>query len=1400
MAIRYKFFVVLTFLLPLAGAAQPTLNFKRVEVRYPEITLAFKVTCAGAFKRDMQSQHFEVRENGILVKDARLLCPPDDSCCVSTTMVLDRTGSMLDRPVPKLARLKTAAKTFVDLMQTPCDEASLVSFNTEVTVDVPMTTDKWSLKNAIDGFAASGSTALWDAAYEGITQLASSARNRCRAVVLFTDGGENSSKKHTFSDVITHALTEHIRVFTIGYGIIQGSGAETSLQQLAENTGGDYYYSPVDGDLNAIFRSIRTQITESYRECVLSYESTCPDGMMRTVELTLKNYCGGTVTQTRTYQAPLDRSKFSNIQVHLGRASVMGTREVEIPLMLDTPVEGVFSSCDFTIQYNRSIATLVGVSTVGTLLEGVPTSIADVGSGHTIYLRDKKQISGTGPLLFLRFRAGDVAYLGDTYVHISNWNMYAYCLIPRTSDGLLTVTPREPLLACSVDIPERIVWDDDRKEYVPNPVTATVRVANSGTREARNVKARISISSAKAQLSSPTVPIQSVQTGIVNAGAEGAASWDLRVEKLEKEDSIRLCFTVTSDNHEQIECCRTLYVNPAQASSIACALHAPDTVYFREQFYEPEEFDVTLTATNSGTGQTKQVVGQLLQDTRFTIQSDARLVLADVLPPLQQASGTYRVRMHPRETDGYDTLRAHVQGNDTDPVWCEKPVWVQRLRWPVFTLACTTPDNELEFSELAGDYTPNPFPVSTAAVNVGETYAEECQILFVGPPRFTPVGTNLRPAGTMKVGDRRIEQWMIRALPRSVAGWDTLVFQVLGKGGLGRKIALAECRLPIYVPEMRAPAYELHCDAPDSLRYESNTYTPDPFLFTMSITNTGTASGRGLRITPVLPGSVQLAAGETAERFIAELRPNESVDLSWRITPLRRNDDTHARLCARILDEAGISGDCCSDVFIPRVAPPSLSASCMTIDTVFIDETTGEYAGNPFLFVLTVRNSGTGLAENVRATLAALAPSMSVEGDAEIILGDIAAGAQARAEWYVRALRRVTPGNAPLRASVSAANHVPLACERTVFVPITKSPVLTVDCASEPEDSLLFNWNIGDYDPKFFSVSARVTNIGAIRANNVVVTIIVPPGTMLAAGETSQKSANPSVLEPGQSGLARWVLQPVRQNADATRGFHFIARASNASDASCSDTMFVQGAPRRLAILMPRDQVLRYGEKRQIPVYVDRTVGIGLSSYRFELEYDPAVLSILQITSIGTLTGRGWVGPVMYKVSDNRVRISDYSTAMALHAEAGLLLSLQVEGVYRGNGGPGGFAQSVLDVDTATLVMNSGEIEATATDGSVIVTDDCLEPLKATDGFTLEQNAPNPFTHMTTISYSLARGMDVRLAVYDRMGRELAVLAQGPSSAGTHTVQYDAAGLEPGLYFCRMETANRIEIRKMIRR
>ena len=81
--------------------------------------------------------------------------------------------------------------------------------------------------------------------------------------------------------------------------------------------------------------------------------------------------------------------------------------------------------------------------------------------------------------------------------------------------------------------------------------------------------------------------------------------------------------------------------------------------------------------------------------------------------------------------------------------------------------------------------------------------------------------------------------------------------------------------------------------------------------------------------------------------------------------------------------------------------------------------------------------------------------------------------------------------------------------------------------------------------------------------------------------------------------------------------------------------------------------------------------------------------------------------------------------------------------------------------------------------------------------YVLAQNYPNPFNPSTTIDFNLPASGEVKLAVYDLLGREVATLVNGRLEAGLHSVQFDASQLTSGIYMYRLQAGDQVQTRKL---
>jgi hypothetical protein len=85
------------------------------------------------------------------------------------------------------------------------------------------------------------------------------------------------------------------------------------------------------------------------------------------------------------------------------------------------------------------------------------------------------------------------------------------------------------------------------------------------------------------------------------------------------------------------------------------------------------------------------------------------------------------------------------------------------------------------------------------------------------------------------------------------------------------------------------------------------------------------------------------------------------------------------------------------------------------------------------------------------------------------------------------------------------------------------------------------------------------------------------------------------------------------------------------------------------------------------------------------------------------------------------------------------------------------------------------------------------------DAYILGQNYPNPFNPSTNIELELKEDANVKLAVYNVLGEEVAELFNGEINAGTHKFVFNAADLASGVYVYRLYAGKEFtETKKMV--
>ncbi len=251
------------------------------------------VRCNGESQFDLQKSQLAVTDNGMPVNDFEIIesSSPLLRNPFSAVLVMDASGSMIGAGN---AGAKAAGTAFVDFMDGSVDEAALLWFNQTVTTFQQMTTIKPMLLAAVAALPAEGATAMFDAAWAGLLELQLNGLNPKKAVLLLSDGGDNSSVR-TISEVISLSNQLNLRIFTVGLGDLLDT---LSLGNMASLTGGLYFTTPNAVDLQAIFTEIANFMGRGFEEHTVAFTSPDPDAAMHDLRISVVA-CGETAAATK---------------------------------------------------------------------------------------------------------------------------------------------------------------------------------------------------------------------------------------------------------------------------------------------------------------------------------------------------------------------------------------------------------------------------------------------------------------------------------------------------------------------------------------------------------------------------------------------------------------------------------------------------------------------------------------------------------------------------------------------------------------------------------------------------------------------------------------------------------------------------------------------------------------------------------------------------------------------------------------------------------------------------------------------------------------------------------------------------------------------------------------------
>jgi len=118
------------------------------------------------------------------------------------------------------------------------------------------------------------------------------------------------------------------------------------------------------------------------------------------------------------------------------------------------------------------------------------------------------------------------------------------------------------------------------------------------------------------------------------------------------------------------------------------------------------------------------------------------------------------------------------------------------------------------------------------------------------------------------------------------------------------------------------------------------------------------------------------------------------------------------------------------------------------------------------------------------------------------------------------------------------------------------------------------------------------------------------------------------------------------------------------------------------------------------------------------------------------------------------------------------------------------------DANNGTAVGDYGTLLRTTNGGVTFIGKD--NNITNPNEFILSQNYPNPFNPNTTINYSLPKQSNVKIKVYNILGKEILTLVNENKPQGNYSVEFNANNLSSGVYFYILSTGQFTQVKKMI--
>lgn len=257
-------------------------------------------------------------------------------------LVMDHSGSMGES---RAHVVQDAAEALINKKKNE-DALAIVKYDSKVSVECPLTSNRETLlsklqKNGLTGYG--GGTAILDGSLRGVQEVQSAAGYRRKAVIMFSDGRDNSSQVAKDS-LVNAARNSGVVICAVAFG---DNVNQNLLEDVSGATGGTYHHIYSRAEFDKVFQDVYKRLRNYY-----------------VIEYTPINYGVHTI----------------KLKLCTGKDSAMATAQYD-----NTPDIGNIVLLNVFFDYNKAEVkpeSKPGLENVAALMRGFPNMRIEV-RGHT---------------------------------------------------------------------------------------------------------------------------------------------------------------------------------------------------------------------------------------------------------------------------------------------------------------------------------------------------------------------------------------------------------------------------------------------------------------------------------------------------------------------------------------------------------------------------------------------------------------------------------------------------------------------------------------------------------------------------------------------------------------------------------------------------------------------------------------------------------------------------------------------------------------------------------------------------------------------------------------------------------------------------------------------------------